>query len=116
MRRSCAAHAPTRERTITFEPDRRPEIATLLTLAGLCSGRAPAELAAEVGTGGGGALKALVLESIDGLLAPIRERRAAVSDGEVRRVLKRGVQAATAIADATLAEVRRVMGMDVVTL
>ena len=104
------------ERTITFEPDRRPEVATLLTLAGLCAGARRSDLAAEVGDGGGGALKALVLDAIDGLLAPIRERRAAVSDEEVRRVLKRGVQTATAIADAMLDEVRRVMGMDVVTL
>ena len=36
------------------------------------------DLAAEVGDGGGGALKALVVEAVDGLLAPIRERRAAV--------------------------------------
>jgi tryptophanyl-tRNA synthetase len=104
------------EPTITFEPDRRPQIATLLTLAGLCAGRSPQELAAEVGCGGGGALKELALEAVDGLLAPIRERRAAVSDEDVRRLLKRGVQSATAIADEMLDDVRRVMGMDVVTL
>ena len=104
------------ERLITFEPGRRPEVATLLTLAGLCAGRAPEELAAEVGNGGGGALKQLVLESVDSLLAPIRERRAAVTDEDVRRVLKRGVQTATTIGDAMLDEVRTVMGMDVVTL
>jgi tryptophanyl-tRNA synthetase len=104
------------ERDITFEPARRPEVAALLTLAGLCAGRTPDEIAAEVGTGGGAALKALVLEAVDGLLAPIRARRKAVTDEDVRRVLKRGVQTATAIADATLDEVRTVMGMDVVTL
>ena len=40
------------ERTITFEPERRPEVANLLTIAALCSGRTPEAIAAEVGAGG----------------------------------------------------------------
>jgi tryptophanyl-tRNA synthetase len=104
------------ERTITYEPERRPEVATLLTLAALCSRRSPESIAAEVGDGGGGALKMITADAVDALLAPIRERRASIGDEEVRRVLKRGVQVATDIADRTLADVRAVMGMDVVTL
>jgi tryptophanyl-tRNA synthetase len=104
------------ERTITYEPERRPQVATLLTLAALCSGRTPEAIAAEVGDGGGGALKAVTLDAVDGLIAPIRARRTGVGDEEIKRVLKRGVETATAIAEDTLAEVRAVMGMDVVTL
>jgi tryptophanyl-tRNA synthetase len=104
------------ERTISYEPERRPEVATLLTIAALCSGRTPEAIAAEVGDGGGSALKACALEAVDGLLAPIRERRAAVGDEDVRRILKRGVRTATDIAEQTLGAVRRAMGMDVITL
>jgi hypothetical protein len=53
---------------------------------------------------------------VDGLIGPIRERRASISDDEIAQVLKRGVQTATAIAEQTLDQVRAVMGMDVVTL
>jgi tryptophanyl-tRNA synthetase len=104
------------ERTITYEPARRPEVARLLTLAALCSGRTPDAVAAEAGDGGGAALKAITVEAVDTLLAPIRARRAAISDADIRRVLDRGVRTATAIADETLCEVRAAMGMDVVTL
>jgi tryptophanyl-tRNA synthetase len=104
------------ERAITFEPDSRPEVANLLTIAALCSGRTPEQIAAEIGSGGAAQLKALTVDAIDGLLAPMRSRRAAVDDHEITHVLERGVKTATAIADATLAEVVRVMGMDVITL
>lgn len=104
------------ERTITFEPETRPEVANLLTIAALCSGRTPAEIAAEIGSAGAAQLKTLTVAAVDGLLAPIRSRRAAVSDHEIDHVLERGVKTATAIAEATLAEVLGVMGMDVITL
>jgi tryptophanyl-tRNA synthetase len=104
------------ERTITYEPRRRPHVATLLTMAALCSGRTPEAVAADIGDGGGTGLKDATLEAVDGFLAPIRERRSQVSDAEVGRVLKRGTQIATSIAEHTLTEVRAVMGMDVVTL
>jgi tryptophanyl-tRNA synthetase len=104
------------ERLITFEPQSRPDVANLLTIAALCSGRTPAEVAADVGAGGGSGLKAATLEAVDALLAPIRDRRARIGDEEVSRVLKRGTAIATDIADATLREVNSAMGMDVVTL
>jgi len=46
----------------------------------------------------------------------VRARRATVGDAEIDDVLARGVTTATDIAEATLAEVVRVMGMDVITL
>lgn len=104
------------ERLITFEPDRRPEIANLLTIAGLCSARAPEELATEVSAGGAAMLKALTIDAVNSVVGPIRERRAAVGDGEIRRVLTRGIATATEIARTTLAEVVTVMGMDVIAL
>ena len=103
-------------RTITYEPDTRPDVANLLTIAGLCSGRTPADLADEIGAAGAAALKAHTIEAVDALLAPLRARRAAISDADVSRVLKRGIATAREIADRTLAEVNAAMGMDVIAL
>ena len=104
------------ERTISYDPQHRPHVATLLTIAALCSGRTPEAVAADIGAGGASALKRITTEAIDSLLVPIRERRQSVSDEEVARVLKRGTEIANGIAEQTLREVRAVMGMDVVTL
>ena len=104
------------EHTITYDPDARPEIANLLTIAALCSGRSAESIADEIGSAGAARLKATTIEAVDELLTPIRERRAAIGDDEVKLVLSRGVKTATAIAETTLAEVVGVMGMDVITL
>jgi len=100
------------ERLIGYEPDRRPAIANLLTLAGLCTGRQPAELADEIGTGGGLALKRLVIEAVNEFLLPIRRRRAQFRPADAAALLHRGAHRARGIADQTLAEVSQAMGMD----
>jgi tryptophanyl-tRNA synthetase len=100
------------ERLISYEPDRRPAVANLLRLAGLCSGRPPAELADQVGAGGGLALKRLVTEAVNDFLAPIRRRRAEFRPADAAALLARGGCRARAIADQTLAEVVHAMGMD----
>ncbi|MFL6162649.1 MAG: tryptophan--tRNA ligase [Jatrophihabitantaceae bacterium] len=100
------------ERLISFEPDRRPAVANLLRLAALCGGHEPAELAEQVGNGGGSALKQLVIEAVNDFLAPIRARRAACTLSDAAELLARGAQQAREIADRTLAEVVQAMGMD----
>lgn len=101
------------ERFITYEPERRPEVANLLRLAGLCTGRAPEAIAEEIGNGGGGGLKKLLIEALNELLAPMRARRAEVAAdaGLLESVLADGNARANAVADATLDEVRTAMGM-----
>ncbi|MDQ2957437.1 MAG: tryptophan--tRNA ligase [Actinomycetota bacterium] len=101
------------ERAISYEPDRRPEIANLLRLAGLCQGGLdPRRVAEQVGTGGAAALKQTVIDSVNGLLEPIRARRAQFEQADAGRILANGAAAARAIADRTLAEVVAAMGMD----
>ncbi|GIG40311.1 tryptophan--tRNA ligase [Cellulomonas phragmiteti] len=99
------------ERTITYEPERRPEVANLLLLGALASGRTPQDLAEEVGDGGAGALKRYVTDALVAHLAPLRARRAQLARDRhvVTEVLARGAERATAIADATLATVRVAM-------
>jgi len=102
-----------RERHISYDPERRPEVSSLVLLAALCLGRSPADVVADLGTGGAAALKETVTMAVNEMLAPIRARRAEYARdlGYVRRVLRDGNERAEAIAAATLDEVRAVMGM-----
>lgn len=101
------------DRRITFDPDDRPEVSGLLSTAALCTGRAPAEVADEIGDGGAGLLKKVTTEAVNTFLAPHRARRAelAADPGLVDDVLRRGNARAVRIAEATLDEVRGAMGM-----
>ncbi|GAA4991042.1 tryptophanyl-tRNA synthetase [Nonomuraea thailandensis] len=98
------------ERLITFDEERRPEVANLLTLAGLCLGRGPAELAGEIGDGGAVTLKRVVTEAVNEFLRPIRKRRAELAGGDVRRILAEGNERARERAVRTLEEVQAAMG------
>lgn len=103
------------ERQITYEPDKRPEVANLLQLIALCTGDDATKIAERIGDGGGGALKKTLTDALNDMLAPIRERRAALESDAVHvvhDVLKKGNAAANAVADATLTEMRRAMNMD----
>ena len=100
------------DRRITFDPEHRPGVSALLSTAALCLGAVPEELAAAVGDGGSGELKALTATAVNDFLAPLRARRRELAaDGDlVRSVLQRGNEHARAIADVTLDEVRAAMG------
>ncbi|MGW1676107.1 tryptophan--tRNA ligase [Saccharopolyspora sp. NPDC002376] len=100
------------QRHITYDPQARPEVSSLLLLAGLCSGRDPQELAEEIGSGGAALLKKVVTESVNEHLAPLRARRAefATDRTHLREVLRQGNERANALAEETLSEVREAMG------
>ncbi len=101
------------ERTITFDPENRPGVSALLTTAALTTGRAEVDIAAEIGEAGAGALKAYVTESVNAYLAPIRERRQELAQDIpfIEEVLAEGNRRAMDVAQTTLDEVRRAMGM-----
>lgn len=101
------------ERNITFDPENRPEVAALLTTAGICSGRDPKELADEIGMGGGGQLKKVVTEAVNGRFEQIRERRCELMQDMdyIKDVIHDGNERARAVAVQTLDEVREAMGM-----
>lgn len=104
------------ERRITFEPDRRPEVANLLRIAGLCAGRDPDELAGELGDGGAAALKRTVADAVNAFLEPIHARRSMYDAADAGALLGRGARRANELADRTLDEVRDAMGMRYDTL
>jgi tryptophanyl-tRNA synthetase len=99
------------ERRISYQPQRRPEVATLLTLAGLCLGADPESIAEQIGDGGAAELKRVVTDAVNDLLAPIRGRRAGYGPNDAAEILRRGAVRARDIADRTLAEVNAAMNM-----
>ena len=101
------------ERMITFDPEGRPGVSGLLSTAAICTGRAPEEIAEEIGMGGSGQLKKYVTEAVNSYFEPIRERRHAFEQDldYVKDVLHEGNRRANEIAEATLSEVREAMGM-----
>ncbi|MER6944592.1 tryptophan--tRNA ligase [Nonomuraea sp. NPDC000554] len=98
------------DRLITFDPENRPEVANLLTLAGLCLKRSPQDVADEIGDGGAASLKRLVTEAVNEFLRPIRKRRQEHTADDVRMVLREGNVRARERAVRTLDEVRAAMG------
>lgn len=102
------------DRAITYEPERRPEIANLLQIGAYFTGTTPQALADEVGSAGAGRLKAVVTEAVVEGLRPLRARRAELASAGPRHlaeVLARGNARANAIADRTLDDVRDLMAM-----
>ncbi|WP_125776071.1 tryptophan--tRNA ligase [Antribacter gilvus] len=102
------------ERHITYEPDRRPEIANLLTIGAHFVGTTPEALAESVGAAGAGRLKRVVTEALVEGLRPLRARRAeAAAQGPeyLRAILARGNARADEIATCTLDDVRDLMRM-----
>ena len=101
------------ERSISYDPVRRPAVSSLVLLAALSLGRDPREVAADIGSGGAAALKDVVVAAVNDLLAPVRARRAEYARdlGYVHQVLRDGNERANEIASVTLAEVQAAMGM-----
>ncbi|MBP5251120.1 MAG: tryptophan--tRNA ligase [Treponema sp.] len=101
------------ERVITYDPENRPEVANLLMLISLCNGEEPEKIAASIGDGGSGKLKALLTEALNEELRPMREKRAQLEKEPeyIRKVLTEGALRAREIAVKTLDEVRAAMNM-----
>lgn len=91
-------------RTVTYEPDRRPELANLVLLAALCLGHSPEQVADEVGAGGARALKETLTDALNERLRPIRRRRRELGEDPayLRHVLATGKARAGKIAEETL--------------
>ncbi|XP_061168544.1 tryptophan--tRNA ligase-like [Saccostrea echinata] len=100
------------ERLLSYEPERRPEVANLLQLAALCSDCPPGQLARQLGTGGAGALKRLLTERLNAHLEPIRQRRRELEQhmDYIDEVLARGCTIARERAAQTMKEVHQLLG------
>jgi tryptophanyl-tRNA synthetase len=101
-------------RHITYQPQSRPEVASLLQMIGSLSDRSPLEIAEQIGDGGSGALKTLAVDVVNEALRPLRARRRELlsEPGYLDGVLLDGIAQANAVAAETLDRVRVAMGMD----
>ncbi len=101
------------DRHITYDPDNRPEVSNLVSLAALCLDRTPEDVAEEIGDGGGGGLKKLLTEAVNTRFAAHRAKRAELlaNPDYLAEVLAKGNAVANEIADKTLAQVREAMKM-----
>jgi hypothetical protein len=101
------------DRHITYDPINRPEVSNLLLLASLCTNEDPHILASEIGDAGASRLKSMLTEVLNEYLRPIRKRRRELvkDPGFIRSILKNGTDRAREVAQKTLDEVRRAMGM-----
>ena len=84
-------------------------------LISLCTGEEPTAIAARIGDGGGGMLKATLTEALNEKLRPLREERARLEKNPdyIRKVLLDGAARAREIGIKTLEEVRDVMNMKI---
>lgn len=103
------------DRNITYDPEKRPEVANLLSLISLCTGESPDAIAARIGEGGGGMLKNTLTEALNEKLRPLRAERARLEadPAYIQKVLLDGAAKAREMAVKTLEEVREVMNMKI---
>ncbi|MEV8517787.1 tryptophan--tRNA ligase [Dactylosporangium sp. NPDC051484] len=101
------------DRRITYDPQGRPGVSGLLSVAALCLDETPEEVAERIADAGSGRLKQLVTDAINAFLAPHRARRRDIvaEPDLLDEVLRRGNARANEIAESTLTEVREAMGM-----
>jgi tryptophanyl-tRNA synthetase len=101
------------DRNITYDPEHLPEVANLLLLASLCTGKTPEVIAAEIGGSGAARLKEVLTESLNEYLRPLRRKRAELEKDpdRIKAVLTKGIAKAREVAAATLDEVRSAMDM-----
>ncbi|MDR1601260.1 MAG: tryptophan--tRNA ligase [Tannerella sp.] len=102
------------ERFITYEPERRPEVANLLRLAALCLDTTPELVAEEIGDGGAKKLKEVTTDALNSHFAPVRQRRTELEKDKtrIRRILEKGIEHARTVAEQTLKEVSKAMNME----
>lgn len=106
--------APTdAERLITYEPVRRPGVATLLDLLAAARGEPPPAVAEQIGAGGAARLKGELTEAMNEALRPLRARRRELAGqpGYLDEVLRHGNARAREIAADTLRGVHCALGL-----
>jgi tryptophanyl-tRNA synthetase len=91
----------------------KPGISNLIEILSVVRETAPAEIEAEFDGRGYGDLKQAVGEAVVDFLAPVRERYAELrpDEGALEAVLQEGAERARVLAEETMVEVRRAMGV-----
>lgn len=99
------------ETEVRYDWDRKPGVSNLLEILALFSGTPIEDLERDLEGAGYAKLKEAAAEATVEALVPIQARYQDLSDAEVGRVLSDGRERATEQAEATMVEVRRVVGL-----
>ncbi len=98
---------------IRFDPEHKPGVSNLLSLASLATGKTVKALEEEFHGSGYGNLKSVVAEAVVELLAPIRAKTHDLlgDPAELDRMLAKGAEKAERMAGATLSAVHEAVGL-----
>ncbi|MGA1688579.1 MAG: tryptophan--tRNA ligase, partial [Pontimonas sp.] len=98
---------------IRFDPEHKPGVSNLLSLASLATGKTLKALEEEFQGAGYGNLKSVVAEAVVELLAPIRTKTHDLlgDPAELDRMLAKGAEKAEKMAHATLSAVHDAVGL-----
>lgn len=101
------------EAGITFDPERRPGVANLLSILAALRDEEPEAIAAEMAEAEASRLKGEVIEAVEARVGPIRTRiNALLADpAYLTSVLEQGEARARGIAAATMTEVKGLVGL-----
>ncbi|KCV72964.1 tryptophanyl-tRNA synthetase [Fonticula alba] len=126
LRRKIARAVTDSEMGVTYEPDRRPGIANLLSIMALCQNdlrtaadlaagvvHTPESLARDLAHAGHAVLKQAVADALCARMAPVHEEvsRLRADPDLVDEILRMGAERARAIARETMVDARAALGM-----
>jgi tryptophanyl-tRNA synthetase len=98
---------------VTYDPDKRRGVATLIELVSLCSGKTNEQVVLENKDINTGKFKLVVADALNEHLGPIREEynRLMKDPGYIQSVLNKGADKASEIAEATWKDVKYKVGL-----
>jgi tryptophanyl-tRNA synthetase len=113
LRRKIRSALTDAEREVRFDPERKPGVSNLLTIASALSGRSVPELERSFSGRGYGDLKSEVADLAVDVLRPIQQRTAEIlaDPAELDRMLAIGAERAESVAARTLADAHDRVGL-----
>jgi tryptophanyl-tRNA synthetase len=94
---------------IYFDTDSKPAISNLLTILSFFSGKKISELEKEFKNSSYSEFKAALAEEIIKGLKPIQEKRAKITEAQVKEILQKGTAKSAEVVNKTLGEVQHAM-------
>jgi tryptophanyl-tRNA synthetase len=96
---------------VRFDSEAKPGISNLLEIMSACTGRSVEDLVSQYAGTGYGVFKDAVADAVIEELAPFKPRYDALSNGDVREILKSGGERAHELAQPYQREVRKAVGI-----
>ena len=100
------------EGSVNFDPEKQPGVSNLLQISALLEGKDVSEVEANwKGSSEYGKLKEYVADDVASFLSEFQARLSQISEEDAERVLRRGEEQASMLANKKLAEVQRAVGL-----